>query len=834
MTIQWGSWSYAGGNGLRVGIDLSMSGSTTIVAKYYLDNQYNYSGDVMTLSESGWYSGSDGFTFNATTGGGPYLIATHNRVNSSPGTTYTFGASVSGSYNGSTPSVGGVTIAVPPVAPSTPGVPSISNVTSTTFEAQWTAPSNWGGSDWCTADGGRYDVQAATNSGFTTGVDTQNSGDTIGNFSGKTPNTKYWVRVRAKNDSTAKYSSWSSSTTVTTLPTAPTAPTAPTITRVSDTQHTVAWTLNATTGAPYSSQQVQRSADGAPYATVATVTGSTTSYTDSGTSADHRYTWRVVAINAAGTGTSSASAAWQTTPAAPTGATATKLSSGDITVGWTNATRLTATTSLELQHSTDGGTTWAALATISSGTTTSYTHTSPGTATSHTYQVRADSTAGATLSSTWAVSNTVATPTPPNAPTGLSPNGGIADLALATVLSWVPNPTDGSPQSGFEVQHRLSGGSTWTTTGQLTSGTSSWTLPAATYVNPNAVEWQVRTWGQLTATADASPWSASATIQGSSTPTVAITTPTAGTITGTSSAAVAWAYFQAESVAQATWRVTLIDSGGVTLTVVSGTGTTSSTTLDGLTNGASYTIEVEVQSGDGLWATPATVAVTFSFAPPATIDVVATFDESSGAIAVGLYPEPYDGTTTVQQVGAYIERSVDGYTWVRLNSAQLDPAAAVLDTTAPTDGSARYRAIAVSSLPSTSTGATAQVDTGSAVWCYLSQGVGFATGVRFHVGVLTTSAVQLDQATQQFEGRVLPVLTSGTAVSSVLGVSGLLMDDSSTRQDVLALAKLPGPYLWRDPTGRVLYASMSGLSVQERTPGPTSDTLSLTLTEIDH
>ncbi len=827
MSIQWGTWDYSGGNGLRVGLDFSMSSSTTIVIKYWLECEYAYSGDVMTITETGWYSGSDGFTFTASAGS-QTLIATHNRVNSSPGTTYSFGASVSGSYNGSQPSVS-ASYAVPAVVPSTPGVPSLSSFTTSGAHATWTAPSNWGGNV------GTYDLQYAKDSGFTAGnglVTHSGITSTSDDVTGCTPNTTEYVHVRAVNSAGA--SGWSGYVSFTTLPNPPAAPGTPTVTRTSDTQHGLTWTTNATTAAPYGSQKILRSTDGGSYATVATVSGSATSYTDTSTSADHRYTWQVQAVNAAGAAAPAASAAWQTTPAAPTNAVATKTPAGDITITWTNTTRLTATTSLEVQHSTDGGTTWAALATLSSGTTTTYTHTAPGTSTSHTYQVRADSTVGATLYSGFAVSNTVSTPTPPNAPSGMNPNGGYTDLANPTILTWVHNPTDGSTQSAFEVQHRVAGGSTWTTTGQTTSGASSWTLPGGTYANGQTVEWQVRTWGQLTGSADYSPWSASATIQGSSTPTVTISSPTAGTVTGSSSVTVTWAYFQAESVAQAAWKVTLLDGGGTVLTILSGTGTASTATLDGLTNGASYTIEVDTQSATGLWAASATVAVTFSFAPPANVDVIATFDVASGAITVSLYPEAYDGTTTLQQTGAYIQRSVDGgLTWVRLNSSPLDPAATVLDTTAPTDGSALYRVIALSSAPSQSTGTPAQVDTGSTVWCYLSTSDGYSTVTRMRQSVLTTRSVQLDQATQYFEGRALPVLYSGTAVTSSLAVSALLMDDSSTSGDLEALELTPGPFLWRDPTGRAMFAGMSGLQVQERA-FPAVDAASFTLTEVDH
>jgi hypothetical protein len=80
----------------------------------------------------------------------------------------------------------------------------------TTASIDWTYPANDGGS--AVED---YDVQVATNSGFTTGLQTFTSTNSSYDFTGLTPGTQYWTRVRATNG--VGSSPYTSSLTFTTL-----------------------------------------------------------------------------------------------------------------------------------------------------------------------------------------------------------------------------------------------------------------------------------------------------------------------------------------------------------------------------------------------------------------------------------------------------------------------------------------------------------------------------------------------------------------------------------------------------------------------------------------
>ena len=78
------------------------------------------------------------------------------------------------------------------LAPSAPSTPSVSSITQTSAQVQWSAPFN-GGS---TITG--YDLQVATNSSFSSGLQTF-SVTTLSRTLALSPGTDYWTRVRAKN-----------------------------------------------------------------------------------------------------------------------------------------------------------------------------------------------------------------------------------------------------------------------------------------------------------------------------------------------------------------------------------------------------------------------------------------------------------------------------------------------------------------------------------------------------------------------------------------------------------------------------------------------------------
>jgi hypothetical protein len=619
----------------------------------------------------------------------------------------------------------------------------------------------------------------------------------------------------------------------------PAAPTGVTVARVSDTQQTVSWTRvgGDSSSAPYQSQQVQRATDGGAWATVATLAGSATSWSDATTAADHLYAYRVVAVNSSGSTASTSSAGMQTTPGAPTSASAAKTAGGDITVSWVDGARSSLALTWELQHSTDGGSTWSAqVSGIARGTTT-YTHTAPSTATTHTYRVRAVSATGASTTSAWVTTGTVQLLAAPNAPTGLAAVANPSPATEPVVLSWTHNPVDSTPQSKYQLRYRVAGAGSWTTPAAVTSSTQGVTVtPSAAWAaaNGTAIEWQVMTWGSY---ATGSAWSATSTLVLSSRPTATIASPAAGAVIATSALAAAWAYYDAEGSAQSAWAVELRDGSGTLVESQSAAGTATSATLATvLPDGSSWSVRVRVQDGVGLWSEWDSHAVTVDYAEPPTPTVVPTWDPWTGTVALAIaVPAPTGGQVSAVSVDVF--RSIDDGPEV-LIATGVPVGAAVTDFSPTVAGTNGYRVEAVSALPSRASSVGVEQVTDDARAVYVSGGPGFS------VVCLATSNAQIDdedgpdRALLTFAGRDRPVEDSGTMLTGTLTLDADILalrvaqGVASSAEQWRDLGRLPGLHLWRDVTGRYLYVSL-GRPRLTREPGGLVHHLQVTATVVD-
>lgn len=151
MAISWSAVHFVNGNGMQVGVDVSVSAvtqsSSTVTFTYdvYTRNTYQYN-DLQWITYGGNTSGT--LNYNNTQAGN---IVTYRgsrqytytyppgSFNTSPGTT-TFTATVGGAYNGSTPTVS-VTTTIPP-RPGSPVTPptnvTLTRVTDQTWTVTWT------------------------------------------------------------------------------------------------------------------------------------------------------------------------------------------------------------------------------------------------------------------------------------------------------------------------------------------------------------------------------------------------------------------------------------------------------------------------------------------------------------------------------------------------------------------------------------------------------------------------------------------------------------------------------------------------------------------------
>ena len=218
---------------------------------------------------------------------------------------------------------------------------------------------------------------------------------------------------------------------------------------------------------------VEYSSDsGTTWTTFADGTSTTASTTVTGLSHSTTYTFRVSAVNVAGTGTASATAsvATATTAGAPTGLTATQ-GVAEAALSWTAPASDggAALTDYTVEYSSDSGSTWA---TFTDGTsaTTSATVTGLSHSTTYTFRVSAVNAAGTGTTSDTA---SVATVSEPDPPTALSATTGIAEVDL----SWTaPSSNGGSAVTDYTVEYSSDSGTTWATFSDGSSTTASATV----------------------------------------------------------------------------------------------------------------------------------------------------------------------------------------------------------------------------------------------------------------------------------------------------------------------------------------------------------------------
>jgi len=553
-----------------------------------------------------------------------------------------------------------------------------------------------------------------------------------------------------------------------TVPSLPRIPTGLTVTRVSDMQQSLGWTRVGT----YTSVIVQRQTDDGAWQQVGVAAGNAASFTDATTVANRKYTYRVAGTTAAGQSGWSNSSTVFTTPAAPVGASAAR-SGNDIVV------------------SVSGVPLWASSFDVRDGATivgTSvslpWTHAAPNPALPHTYQVRGN--VGALVGDWSAASNTVQLISPPNAPTGLDPNGGVRASDEDVVFQWVHNPVDSSAQTAYELRHRVGAGA-WTTLTGTTASTRSVLLSVASH------EWQVRTRGTH---ADFSPWSAVAVVDVIGRPGVAVVQPDIEW--EASILPVVWSWLQAQGRPQSAWQAEL-SQAGVVLETREGSGAETTMTFARRLTEGSWTVRVRAATGE-VWSVWAAATFDVVFDPPATPTISAIWDESQGGVTITALP----GEGAPVTVRIVIERSSgDGWELV----AEVTGVTTMIDWESPSYGDIEYRATAF-----TVEGATAETviivaARSDSLW--LSGGAGFGVTSRLPFDPKVSISAGRARAVKQYAGRSLPVAYTGEALSRVVNVSGRVTDrdaESASVEQLTRVAQLEHDrFLFRDPDGRRVY-----------------------------
>lgn len=777
MALTYSAWSYAGGNGMRVAVDYSVStvtnGSASVTFTYdvYTENQYLYN-DLQWLTYSGNITGTT--NYNNTDGGGILRYRSTMQYtytyppgsyNTSPGTT-SFTVVVGGTYNGSAPALT-VTLTIPP----RPGSPV-------------------------------------------------------------------------------------------------SAPTGVSLARVSDTTWNLTWTPQSTPLAPYTSQDVYLQAyvrsggswvwdpgpDSGHYLKRSTVGPAVASYSQTNAGPNIVYRAAVGANGQFSTSPLAISNFIYMTPSAPTALTSARSSGGStVTLAWTPNHYPNVGAKYRVEYRVDGGA-WTLEQAALSDTSSSYIATLPGPGTVE-YRIRVAAPDGS-ITSAWALFPAVGNAFPPLAPSGLAPSGQARDGAAPIVMTWTHNHAgDSAVQSEYEVRWSSDGGSTWTSSGAVSSTSSSHTLPAGTFTNGVTYQWQVRTTGVTSAGAGA--WSDSETVIASATPTTTITAPGATQLSVPLTAT--WTYSQAQASPQAAWEAHLLAALGsdpmspnTIVETRSGFGPADSSVTFSypIEDGAYYRVEIRVRSGAGLWSAWDSQTTLVDLPLPAEPLLSGYYDLCTGTVVLDL-DSLAPGAGEVAITSAVLERRIGSGPWVQV-AAGLPVPTTFVDTIPSTTGANEYRVTVWSAAPSWRT-ITVSVNgldgptpwgAGSGLWVFVSWGPGFDRVLRFRGDPSISTGTGRTRKAQPFAGRSRPVLLVGDNTSYELSVSGALRyaDPCDPAGEVPCTYDSP-PRDWedmglgativayRDFHGRRLFGMLSEVKIDHGLIGHAS--VSFTLTQVD-
>lgn len=710
---------------------------------------------------------------------------------------------------------------------------------------------NFSGADWINIDGGAMVVKAYTTKTYRHTYLTGSYGTSPGNVQlkvsvsdvnlGGNPYVELTVPIPAR---------------VTEPPPAPEMVTASVL---SDGWVQILWARSDTPTAPWDLIEIQsrQSTNGSTWtawANAGTSPGSSIS-TSVATQLNRMYQFRIRAINSAG------QSAWVTAtpniptkPNAPSNVNSAWNTAGtQVTTTWALGNYSIPTTTIRIERSTAGGA-WTSVATGLAGTTTTWTDTSPLTSGTNQYRVKVvvAPSGSPEAHSDWTEGPALTPPVPPLAPTNLSPNGIAVDFARPVTFAWRHNQGgDGSTQSAFTLETSSDSGSTWTVrANNISSTSSSWTMPAGTLTNGTNYLWRVRTVGITSAGAGAN--SVATPVTGSATPVVTIAVP--GATYGAIPLSTTWTYAQSNGSPQAEWAAELYAGSSIgsqpPVEVRTGSGPTLTTTFTSVVqDGEAWTIRVRSRSAAGVWSDWVVRSTVIDIPLPAAVRATTAYDQCSGTVTLNLTQlAPLVDETSVSTVT--VQRRVAGETeWVTMVDGLHLPNT-YLDVIPLTNGINEYRIIAYSTAPSvrimpivTVMGTDGQGAYGEdGLWVFLSYGDAFLTTVRVHHDLSISESGGRARASHHFLGRRRPVLLVGVNTTRSVQVSGSLAwgaecsadpcDLDSPGQHWIKAAQEAEMVCYRDYTGRRFFGQLSDVTYDD-TYHPNHGTVSFSVVETD-
>ena len=335
-----------------------------------------------------------------------------------------------------------------------------------------------------------------------------------------------------------------------------------------------------------------------------TVTVSTNAYTLNGLTASTAYQWKVMTSCSPGNSQYSSVVSFTTLSSAcpvTSGLNATSITSSSATLGWNPAG---GAASYNVQYRITGSSTW----TFSTSNSTSKVISGLASNSAYEFQVQTVCSAGGT--SSWSPSSTFSTLQQTcSVPTGLT--SGSVTSSDAT-LGW----DDISDASSYNIQYRPTGSSTWIST---TSATNSKAISGLTQAT--TYEFEVQT---VCSSGGTSTWSASSTFTTTLPPCGVPANLTASSIT-TSGATLGWTAVNGALGYDVQYRV----SGSSAWT--SGTSSTNSKMLSGLSQGTTYEFQVQTicNGNNSAWSASSSFTTEEPCLVPAGLSVSSITDASA-------------------------------------------------------------------------------------------------------------------------------------------------------------------------------------------------------------
>lgn len=429
-----------------------------------------------------FWTAPSGFTVTSykieyKTGSGPYtvLVATtgttttnYSHTGLTPGTSYSYKIYAINSVGTGTASS---EVTITPTTSSIgalPGLPtgfSATPMSPTQVNLSWSAPSNNGGYP-ITGYRIEYRIGSGTYSDL---VPTTGNTATTYSHTGVSAGQVYVYRVYAitsfgtsekpSTEATANPKPASSSS-------APTAPPALTATATSATQINLSWSTPSNTGGyPITGYKIDYKKGSASYSTLVANTGnSTISYNHVGLTTGTTYAYKVYAINSIGTSAASpeasatpTTASVSSSPAPPTGLTATPASATQINLSWSAPSNNGGASIIgyKIEYKVGSGA-YSTFIANTGNTATTYSHTGLTAGQVHVYKISAINSVGTSNPSpeASATPTTQSTPaqtnTAPGAPTGLT---AMSVSGTQINLSWsAPTNIGGGPITGYKIE----------------------------------------------------------------------------------------------------------------------------------------------------------------------------------------------------------------------------------------------------------------------------------------------------------------------------------------------------------------------------------------------